>query len=143
MEVLNTFHLLYPGLNRALEHGHVSPRKGVVAADASLCVAFQKASDITMLATSNSSPNGRRKFASELSSVGQLSPRDVAAEGLVIHGRRGKKKSRHHFRRPRCQCGITGYAWRPHPTSRAPCSHRVGEGERAGTPHQTDVHMLS
>jgi hypothetical protein len=87
--------LLYPDIHRTHQQGHAFPHKGLVAADASLCLASQKILDDTMVATFTSTIDGRRGFACELSGVGQLSPRDVAPGGYTIHGRRGEKKSRH------------------------------------------------
>lgn len=73
------FHLLYPGLHRALQQGHVFPHNGVVAVDASLSLALQKALDDTMVATFTSNTKSRREFVCKLSGVGQkLSPRDIA-----------------------------------------------------------------
>jgi len=65
------FHLLYPGLHRALEEGHVFPQKGVAAADASLSLALQRALDDIMVAIFTNHTNGRRVIACELSGVGQ------------------------------------------------------------------------
>ncbi|TFJ84705.1 hypothetical protein NSK_004169 [Nannochloropsis salina CCMP1776] len=94
------FYVFDPGVH------HVFPQKDEVADISPLRLALPRALDDTMIATFTSVTKAPRELTCELSGVIQkLSPRDVAPKGHAVHGRRGKKKSRH-FRPTSCPSAI-------------------------------------
>jgi hypothetical protein len=99
-------HVQYLGMHRTLQQGHIFPYNGVVAADASLGLALQKALINKMVATFTSNTNGHRRFACGLSRVGPIQCLRDAPDSNAILGKRGKNKSprkKQYENRPSCQ----------------------------------------